>query len=52
MDKAEYLYITGKLPEWAYYQLNGNNAQENYIKQKTLITRRDDLIEKQIKDDV
>lgn len=30
MDLLEYYHNTGKCPHWAYYQLNGKTAQENY----------------------
>lgn len=31
---AEYCYSQGAMPEWAYYQLNGKSAQENYSRIK------------------
>lgn len=31
---TEYLYKTGKMPKFAYYQLNDKSAMENYIEQK------------------
>ena len=34
MDLLEYYHTTGKCPDWAYYQLNGKTAQENYQEQK------------------
>lgn len=30
MELLEYYHNTGKCPDWAYYQLNGKTAQENY----------------------
>ena len=30
MDLLEYYHAAGKCPDWAYYQLNGKTAQENY----------------------
>lgn len=24
----------GKIPDWAWYQINGNSAQENYVEQR------------------
>ena len=32
--RIELLHNAGKMPDWAYYQLNGKNALENYIEQK------------------
>lgn len=29
-EHIEYLYKTGKMPQWAYFQQNGKTAQENY----------------------
>ena len=31
LKEIEYLHDTGRMPDWAYYQLNGKNAQENYV---------------------
>ena len=31
---VELLHDMGKMPDWAYYQLNGKSAQENYADQK------------------
>ena len=33
-NDTERLYKSGKMPRWAYYQLNGKTAQDNYIEQK------------------
>lgn len=33
-NDVERLYKSGKMPPWAYYQLNGKTAQDNYIEQK------------------
>lgn len=33
-NDIERLYKSGKMPTWAYYQLNGKNIQDNYIEQK------------------
>lgn len=30
----ERLHNSGIMPDWAYYQLNGRDAAENYMKQK------------------
>ena len=30
VELTEYLYKRGCLPKWAYYQLNGKSAAENY----------------------
>ena len=37
MDLLEYYHPTGQCPDWAYYQLNGKTAQENY---NTILSRR------------
>ena len=37
MDLLEYYHNTGKCPDWAYYQLNGKTAQENY---NAIVARR------------
>ena len=29
-EQIEYLYKTGKMPQWAYFQQNGKTAQENF----------------------
>ena len=29
-EQIEYLYKSGKMPQWAYFQQNGKTAQENY----------------------
>ena len=31
---VEMLHDMGTMPDWAYYQLNGKSAQENYADQK------------------
>lgn len=33
MDKQtlEYLYNSGLMPDWAYYQQNGKSVMENFI---------------------
>ena len=36
-----YLYKSGKMPQWVYFQLNGKNAQENY---NTLLLERQNEI--------
>ena len=29
-EELEYLHESGKMPDWAYYQLNEKTAVENY----------------------
>ena len=36
-EQVEYLHNTGKMPDWAYYQQNGNGITENYREQKANI---------------
>ena len=43
--ELEYLHSIGKVPDWAYYQQNGNGALWNYLRQKEEIRKR--FIEKQ-----
>lgn len=42
MDLLEYYHNTGKCPDWAYYQLNGKTAQENY---NAIVARRHDYFQ-------
>lgn len=28
--EIEYYHNSGKMPDWAYYQVNGKSAEENY----------------------
>ena len=35
-------FESGKLPAWAYYQLNGKSAQENYNAQKRARRKKKD----------
>lgn len=39
-EQVEYLHNTGKMPDWAYYQQNGNGITENYREQKVKIDQR------------
>ena len=39
-EQVEYLHNTGKMPDWAYYQQNGNGITENYREQKAKIDQR------------
>ena len=47
-EQVEYLHNTGKMPDWAYYQQNGNGITENYREQKAKIYReiRQDTVQK------
>lgn len=47
-EQVEYLHNTGKMPDWAYYQQNGNSIAENYREQKAKIYReiRQDTVQK------
>lgn len=40
MDYTNYLRQRGKLPDWAWYQLNGKSAEENLIEQRKKIYER------------
>lgn len=42
MELLEYYHRTGKCPEWAYNQLNGKTAQENY---NAIVARRHEFIQ-------
>lgn len=39
-EQVEYLHNTGKMPDWVYYQQNGNGITENYREQKAKIDQR------------
>lgn len=39
---VEMLHDMGKMPDRAYYQLNGKSAQENYADQKSQLIETDD----------
>lgn len=39
-EQVEYLHNTGKMPDWAYYQQNGNGIMKNYREQKAKIDQR------------
>lgn len=39
-EQVEYLHNTGKMPDWAYYQQNGNGITENYREQKAKIHQK------------
>lgn len=39
-EQVEFLHNTGKMPDWAYYQQNGNGITENYREQKAKIDQR------------
>ena len=45
MDLLEYYHNTGKCPDWAYYQLNGKTAQENY---NAIVARRPEYIQEKL----
>lgn len=38
-EQIEYLHDSGKMPDFAYYQLNGKTAQVNYRLQKQALRR-------------
>ena len=38
---VEFYHDQGWMPDWAYYQLNGKSAQENYADQKSQIIDTD-----------
>ena len=40
MDYTNYSKQRGKLPDWAWYQLNGKSAEENLIEQRKKIYER------------
>ena len=42
-EQLEYNYLTGKTPDWVYYQLNGASAQENY--NRWLLQRQNQTME-------
>ena len=60
--ELEYLHSIGKVPDWVYYQTNGDDIQWNYLRQKEEIRKRffdrekelqqEKQIEKQIEDGV
>ena len=60
--ELEYLHSIGKVPDWVYYQSNGDDPQWNYLRQKEEIRKRfyarerglqqEKQIEKQIEDGV
>ena len=31
LQEIEWLHDRGKMPDWAYYQLNGKTAEENFL---------------------
>lgn len=37
-EEIEYYHNSGLMPDWVYYQVNGNTAQENYI---DIVAQRD-----------
>lgn len=37
MDYTNYSRQKGMLPDWAWYQLNGKSAEENFIEQRRRI---------------
>lgn len=37
-----YARATGRLPDWAWYQLNGKSAQENWTEQRRNILDQQD----------
>ena len=40
MDYTKYSRQRGMLPDWAWYQLNGQSAEENLIEQRRKIYER------------
>ena len=48
-EMIDYLHNEGRLPEWAYYQINGKTAGENYREQKKQINKLFEDTEKGIK---
>ena len=34
LQEIEWLHDRGKMPDWAYYQLNGKTAEENFLAQR------------------
>lgn len=47
MELLEYYHRTGKCPDWAYNQLNGKSAQENYI---AILAKRDKWIQERMEE--
>jgi hypothetical protein len=39
-DFMKYARRRGMVPDWAWYQLNGKSAQENWIEQRTQMLER------------
>ena len=40
LEQIEWLHDHGKMPDWAYYQLNGKSAQANWEEQHRKIMER------------
>ena len=49
-EQIEYLYKTGKMPQWAYFQQNGKTAQENY--NTILLERQNKTLTKSIEKEI
>ena len=49
-EQIEYLYKSGKMPQWAYFQQNGKTAQENY--NTILLERQNKTLTKSIEKEI
>ena len=38
--ELEYLHSIGKVPDWVYYQTNGDEPHWNYMRQKEAIRKK------------
>ena len=38
--ELEYLHSIGKVPDWVYYQTNGDDSHWNYMRQKEAIRKK------------
>ena len=56
--ELEYLHSIGRVPDWVYYQTNGDDPNWNYMRQKEAIRKKyleqqkEQMLEKQLEKEI
>ena len=56
--ELEYLHSIGRVPDWVYYQTNGDDPHQNYIRQKEAIRKKyleqqnEQMLEKELEKEI
>lgn len=57
-DELEYLHSIGRVPDWVYYQTNGDDPHWNYMRQKEAIRKKylgqqkEQMLEKELEKEI